>query len=434
MSVRDRLNRLTGEETKKPEANPRNETISELRKRVEALMARRERISQAGSSQPRDSAVPLEHVVTGEEVEMPQGRFFFSRSIFKAEDFHGHFRVCDLSCISMRAAGILASSSDLARSTPADALFLDTETTGLAGGTGTFPFLIGLGWFEQGSFVTCQLFARDFSEECAMLAFLCEAAAERRFLVTFNGKAFDVGLLAARFILNRLRDPLSTMPHLDLLHPSRRLLGHRLENTRLVTLEEAVLGVQREGDIPGQEIPQRYFDWLKRRDGRALGDVFKHNRFDIVSMASLTKHLTDLLEDRHDSSHAHHADLLSAARLLHERGHTGLAKPMFERLVNFSGPDIELSAKRLLSLILKKSGQWSRAVALWEEMIFCDPYDVFAVEELAKWYEHHVHEFGRAAEMVSGILERTEALTEMERQAFAYRLERLLHKASTTQR
>ncbi len=144
-----------------------------------------------------------------------------------------------------------------------DGLFLDTETTGLAGGTGTFPFLIGLGWFEAGSFVTCQLFARDFSEERAMLRYLSELASGKQFLVTFNGKAYDLNLLAARFILNRSPDTLTTMPHIDLLHPSRRIFAHRLENARLSTIETHVLGVKREGDVPGFEIPQRYFDWLQ---------------------------------------------------------------------------------------------------------------------------------------------------------------------------
>ena len=181
------------------------------------------------------------------------------------------------------------------------------------GGTGTFPFLIGLGWFEAGSFVTCQLFARDFSEEGAMLRYLSELASGKQFLVTFNGRAYDLNLLATRFILNRCRDTLSAMPHIDLLHPSRRILAHRLENARLSTIETHVLGVERDGDVPGFEIPQRYFDWLRQRDGRLLEDVFTHNRLDVVSMASLLKYLTDLVEDSQEMEHSHHGDLLKLA-------------------------------------------------------------------------------------------------------------------------
>src|SRR5208337_3040506 len=101
---------------------------------------------------------------------------------------------------------------------------------------------IGLGWFEEGSFITCQLFARDFSEEKAMLTCLTDLASAKRFLVTFNGRAYDLNILAARFILNRSEDVLSGMPHIDLLHPSRRMFGSRLENARLVTIEANVLG------------------------------------------------------------------------------------------------------------------------------------------------------------------------------------------------
>jgi uncharacterized protein len=430
MSIRDRLNRLTGEESKKPEPQSKNETISELRKKIETIMDRRESLVRPSPAPNTRGAVPLEHVVSGEEVEMPDGRFFFSRCCFEGSNYHGHHKVCDLASFSMKAAGILASSRELACMSSEDALFLDTETTGLAGGTGTFPFLIGLGWFEQGNFITCQLFARDFSEEKAMLSFLCETANRKRFLVTFNGRAFDVGLLATRFILSRIPDPLSSMPHLDLLHPSRRLLSHRLENCRLVTLEHAVLGFLRQDDIPGMEIPQRYFDWLRRRDGRALEDVFKHNRFDIVSMASLTRHLTDLLEGRY-AEDTHYGDVLSAARLLHERGHTEPAVRMYECLMEAPIREAVSNARRSLSLIHKKSGQWEQAVAIWEEMIAQDRYDLFAVEELAKWYEHRKRDFERAVELVNSVLDGGHRLSDEDRQSLEYRLNRLLHKVGS---
>ena len=128
-----------------------------------------------------------------------------------------------------------------------------------------------------------------------MLAHLSELASAKRFLVTFNGRAYDLNLLSSRYILNRKEDVLLGMPHIDLLHPSRRMFAHRLENARLLTIEAHVLGVRRADDVPGYEIPQRYFDWLRRRDGRLMEDVFRHNRFDIVSMASLRKYLRPVL-------------------------------------------------------------------------------------------------------------------------------------------
>ncbi len=430
MSLKDRINRLTGEGVKPVQADPRQERISELRRRIEEVMNRREHIAPAVAPQPRGTAVALERVVEGEEVETEYGRFFCSRSTLAEKDFHGHSRVGDLACLNMDTAAFLAGSQALKGFSLEDGLFLDTETTGLAGGTGTFPFLIGLGWFEKGSFITSQLFARDFSEERSMLAFLSALASAKRFLVTFNGRAYDLNLLSSRHILNRIQDVLFGMPHIDLLHPSRRMLAHRLENARLVTIEAQVLGVRREDDVPGYEIPQRYFDWLKRRDGRLMEDVFSHNRLDIMSMASLLKHLAGLVEGGHEMPDAHPGDLLCAARLHHDRGDLESARRMLEPLKECTHPDIAVNARKSLSLIHKRALQWEEAVSLWKDIIAVHPHDVFAAEELAKWYEHHARELGLAMELVQRILDDARHLAETERQSLEHRMKRLLHKMS----
>ena len=427
MSLKDRLDRLTGEAGSPFQADLKQDSVSELRSRINAIMNRRERLGAPTIPEMKDRSVSLESVVSGEEVKTPQGRFFLSRSRLEAADFHGHSRVGDLICPGMEAVAFLAGADVLKGLSVEDGLFLDTETTGLAGGTGTFPFLIGLGWFEDGSFITCQLFARDFSEETAMLAFLCELASRKRFLVTFNGKAYDLNLIATRFILNRSQDLLAGMPHLDLLHPSRRIYSRRLENVRLVTLEASVLGVSRGQDVPGHEIPQRYFDWLRSRDGRFMADVFRHNRLDIISMASLLKHVTDLVEGRHNAAYSHHDDLLSVAKLHYDRGDFASAGRILEPLSRSGQAGVAQSARMALSVIKKKTNQWTEAVSVWKEMIASDPCDVFAAEELAKWYEHHVREFSLAAEIVAGILD-GKMLDEPDRLAMEHRLRRLFRK------
>ncbi len=345
---------------------------------------------------------PLEHVVAGEEARTPYGAFFVSRGTMNPDDLHGRMRICDAAAASMEAAAFLAGLSMAKHVSLSDGLFLDTETTGLMGGTGTFPFLIGLGWFEADSFVTCQLFARDFSEEGAMLRYLSELAHGKQFLVTYNGRAYDLNLLAARFILNRCKDTLSAMPHIDLLHPSRRLLAHRLENARLSTIEAHVLGVEREGDVPGFEIPQRYFDWLRQRDGKLLEDVFAHNRLDVVSMASLLKYLTDLV-DNQGMAHNHHGDLLRLAGLIHERGDGERAGRMLEALSASHHADVAMGARQTLSLIYKKAHRWEEAALLWQHLVASDPLNFFAVVELAKFYEHHTRECGKALELVRNL-------------------------------
>ena len=289
------------------------------------------------------------------------------------------------------------------------------------------PFLIGLGWFETGSFITCQLFARDFSEERAMLRYLSELAADKQFLVTFNGRAYDMNLLTARFILNRSHDTLTTKPHIDLLHPSRRIFAHRLDNARLSTIETQVLGVRRDGDVPGFEIPQRYFDWLRLRDGKLLEDVFTHNRLDIVSMASLLKHLADLAEDCQEVSQGQHDDFLKMAGLLYERGNPEKAERMLELLLTSHKPEVVMSARRSLSLIYKKAHRWEDATRLWQDLLAANPKDVFAGEELAKFFEHHAREFGKALEIVSKLLDDSIHLSDDERVSLEHRLQRL-HK------
>jgi uncharacterized protein YprB with RNaseH-like and TPR domain len=425
VSLKDRLNRLTGETAKPFQTDHGQEKTSELRRRIDQIMSRRERIVPASTPKIRRNAMPLEDAVAGGETRTQYGNFFVSRSTLNADDVHGHGRICDFACPSIEATAFLARPRMSKDVSIEDGLFLDTETTGLAGGTGTFPFLIGLGWFEAGSFITCQLFARDFSEEGAMLRYLSELASSKQFLVTFNGRAYDLNLLATRFILNRSPDTLTTMAHIDLLHPSRRIFAHRLENARLSTIETHVLGVNREGDVPGFEIPQRYFDWLQQRDGGLLEDVFKHNRLDIVSLASLLKHIADLSEDSQKLRHGHHGDLLKLAGLIYERGDPEKARKMLESLIMSQHMDVVMGARLSLSLIYKKAHRWEDAAKLWQDLVAADPHDVFAVEELAKFYEHHTREYGKAMEIVCRLLEEAMHLCDAERISLEHRLQRL---------
>ena len=431
MSLKDRLGRLITDTDKPSGAGTEPEKISELRRKVENVMARRERIVPAGIPGTRSNPTPLNAVVDGEEARTPSGNFFLSRSTLNGDDTHGHCRICDLARTSMEAAAFLAGRQFHEDISITGGLFLDTETTGLAGGTGTFPFLIGLGWFETDSFITCQLFARDFSEESAMLTYLSELASTKDFLVTFNGKTFDLNLLATRFILNRCQDTLSALPHIDLLHPSRRILSHRLENARLSTIEADVLGVRRVGDVPGMEIPQRYFDWLRHRDGRLLEDVFAHNRLDVVSMASLLKYLADILEGSEEISHGHHGDLLKLAVMIHERGDPEKARRILEALIPSHHREVAMSARRHLSLMHKKAHRLNEAAALWQYLLASNSRDVFAAVELAKFYEHHTREIEKALQIVRNLLNEATRLSDGERSLLQHRLRRLRNKAST---
>ncbi len=429
MSVKTRLQRLTGETGPVEKSPNREKEISELRRRIDIIMTRRPEANVPPRDQYLGERVDLADVVRGDEVENAHGRFFLFHDEMAPSSRHGSRRIDEFSSLDMRRAALLANEEEIVGCQCTEGLFLDTETTGLSGGTGTIAFLIGVGWFNGDTFITEQIFARDFSEERAALAYLSELAREKRFLITFNGKSFDVGLLSARFIMNRLPDPLSGLPHLDLLHPSRRLLGHRLENSRLGTIEREVLGLRREGDIPGSEIPQRYFDWLRRRDGRLVGDIFEHNRLDVISMATLTVHLAEILGYETERDDIPHEDVLAAARLLLDRGCEEEARGFLTSLLSSENGDVAYDAGRILSLFCKRRGDWTEAVGIWEKMVAEDAYHIFAVEELAKWCEHRKGDCDRALNLVINVLENAPFLSIDERHAFTYRLDRLKRRA-----
>ena len=222
------------------------------------------------------------------------------------------------------------------------------------------------------------------------------------------------------------------MPHLDLLNPSRRLLSHRTTNCRLVTLEDEVLGFRRTGDVPGSEIPQRYFDWLRSRNPLLMEDVFEHNRFDIVSMASLVSHLTEVLSgDGIDK--AHPGDTLAAAKLHKDHGNREIMREMIDAIAAIDDLSYSKEAKKMLSLIHKKSEQWQEAVCLWEDIAAADSSDIFALAELAKFCEHRSHDIGRALALVEQAL-RHNFLTEDERTSFEHRRKRLILKNTGSDR
>ncbi len=429
MSTIKRLQRLTGENSTKIRKSPSADEISELRRRIEAITSRRSMGTQKPVSRPYENRFPLEDVIRGEEIVNAFGKFFIVHGRHAASAKHGSRSIREMSALDMKTASILANNADIASFDCKDALFLDTETTGLAGGTGTFAFLIGLGWFEAGTFRTQQLFARDFSEEKACLCFLLEIAQDKSFLVTYNGKTFDVGLLSTRFILNRLPDGLTAMPNLDLLHPARRLFGHRLENNRLATMEKDIIGFHRYGDIPGSEIPQRYFDWLRYSDARPLADVFEHNRLDVISMAALSVHLAELLDSKPDIQRNGHADLLAASRLLVDRGDATGARTILEALIKANNVHATLEARKSLSLIHKRHGSWKDAVQFWDAMLLQDPGNFFAVEEMAKYLEHRRRDYRKAIDIINEALSLPHPRTALERDALLYRLKRLKSRA-----
>ena len=184
--------------------------------------------------------------------------------------------------------GLLALDPALSTCDPRRALYLDTETTGLAGGTGTVAFLVGLAFFDEAhqTFVLEQLLLRRLGEEAPILELLERRLADASMIVTYNGKSFDVPLLRTRFVMNRMKRP-AEPPHLDLLHVARRVHRHRLTTCTLSSIESEVLGRERVGDITGMDIVEAYAHFLRTGDDGALHGVVTHNEHDVLAMVAL---------------------------------------------------------------------------------------------------------------------------------------------------
>jgi uncharacterized protein YprB with RNaseH-like and TPR domain len=288
---------------------------------------------------------------------------------------------------------------------PSKWLFLDTETTGLAGGTGTYAFLIGLAWWDAGALQVEQLFMRDFAEEYSLLHELAARVAERPVLVTFNGKTFDWPLLDSRFTMTRTIGTPRLAAHLDLLHPARALWKLRLGSVRLVELERHVLdaprlGWHRENDIASALIPQFYFDYLRGGPADPLVGVLRHNQMDLRGLAALACKINGLLASQAaERNGVDSLDLFGLSRFLERRGDSARAQAACSQALDLGLPaEFRPGAHRDLAFLAKRRGDHDAAAALWLELA-ADPQDgVLACEQLAIHYERRKKDPARALE------------------------------------
>jgi uncharacterized protein YprB with RNaseH-like and TPR domain len=288
---------------------------------------------------------------------------------------------------------------------PSKWLFLDTETTGLAGGTGTYPFLVGIAWWDAGGLQVEQFFMRDFSEEHSLLHELAARLAERPVLVTFNGKSFDWPLLENRFTMTRAIATPHLAAHLDLLHPARALWKLRLGSVRLIELERRVLdaprlGWHREDDIVSAFIPQYYFDYLRGGPCDPIAGIVRHNQMDLRGLAALFGKINSLLASQDtDRDGVDSLDLFGLSRFFERRGDSDRAEVACSQALELGLPaEFRPRARRELALLAKRRGDHAAAVALWIELS-ADPQDgVLACEQLAIHYERRAKDPTRAAE------------------------------------
>ena len=270
---------------------------------------------------------------------------------------------------------------------PAEQLvFLDTETTGLAGGTGTVAFLLGVGRIDGDELHLRQFFLTGFRGEAALLQEAAAWTAGRPYLVTFNGKSFDVPLLTTRYRLARLPDPFAALHHVDLFHPTRRAFSRQWPDCRLQTAEQRLLGFQRAHDLPAHLVPETWFAFVRRGTTHRLPDLLAHNRWDLVSLVALLPALTEAFSTPAERG----ADVVAIARYWCMRGDEGTA------LAHLQAHERQLDTTGLLDLALlyKRRQLWDCAVSIWQRL--AERQCVPALEHLAKYYEHVQHDY-RAA-------------------------------------
>jgi len=296
-------------------------------------------------------------------------------------------------------------------------LFFDLETTGLSGGAGTLAFLVGCGYFEGDSFHTRQYFLSGYEAEHELLQHLADLTSRFNGLVTFNGRTFDVPLIDTRYLFHRLESPFSSLPHFDMLQPARRLWRRRGGATRahrqrwsggspgdaascsLGALEEAILGVQRFDDVPGFEIPGRYFNYLRTGNLEPLQAVFEHNRLDLLSLAALTAIAAQMADQGPGGVPSPH-EALAMGQIYERLGRTEDADACFSRAsgmgdlawdVNAIDPVIRADALRSLALHRRRQHRHDDAAAAWRALLESGAAPDYQQEARRALAIHHEH-------------------------------------------
>lgn len=371
-----------------------------------------------------------------------KSRCFVVERRVSADGYHGRLQIGALAEDLRRAE---SHAPLLANGAPArwPFVFFDLETTGLSGGAGTYPFLVGCGWFDgEGAFVTKQHVLSTLAEERSMLVAVARQLEEAGALVSFNGRSFDAPLLESRFLYHRLPWTAGRLPHVDVLHPARRFWradpGEASEESScsLGSLERIVLGAGRSHDVPGFEAPARYFQFVRTGDPRPLAGVLEHNRMDLLSLAGLTVRLLRLVNEGPDvASDAREA--VALGRMFERAGLRTRATESYERALAFEsaglrgrgGPLTRLEALRALAHLARLARRYEEAAQRWREVLDAPgcprPMAREAAEALAVHHEHRVRDLVTA---------RTFALRTLEVGAIASRKKAVRHRLDRIER
>jgi len=363
--------------------------------------------------------------------------FLRRRLIYPLDHRHGDQRLAEL---HETAHELAAFHPTLPEPEPGEILFLDLETTGLGAGTGTIPFMVGIGYMEATQFVIEQLFIRHPAEERAMLSYLHDWLSRRRFLATYNGKTFDWPALSGRYVMHGWRSGLTAPLHLDFLHPSRSIWRHTLDSCKLSRVEEARLGIHRTDDVPGAMAPALYYQYLADGDPLPLAAVFRHNEIDMLSLAALAIRYGRLLGGALGSELPYPEqpeEQLRTGLWLERMGKTADAELLYDRLMASEEPPGDWCL--LLAARDKKVGNWERAVVLWQKAAHLAETTSSPITEahieLAMYHEHRTKDLAKALHyaklafaMSGGASAPRKGPKPQDRETIRKRVERLLTK------
>ncbi|TFG73910.1 MAG: hypothetical protein E4H23_12825 [Chrysiogenales bacterium] len=339
---------------------------------------------------------------------------------------YGKVRLGDWLALAPGSLAIIAGSEVFAAVDPRRVVFFDSETTGLAGGTGTIPFMLGFGFFSEQSFQVKIFMLQDLDREGDFLLAVAEFLRQGEFsaAVTYNGKAFDFPLLETRYILQRQRFPLLDLPHLDFLFTARTIWKNTYDSRKLGYLGEMLLGLSRSDDIEASSIPALYFSFLRSQAFSLIEPVMEHNAMDLVGLAAVVLLGLGYLEDY--SLTADGGEILGLGMLCERAGLLEKAEAYY-RAARESGSRSEVQnlAMRRLSVLLKKKKLYGEALELWQQLSAAD--DLQAQREISVHYEHRERNYVLALSYVEKALSGG-SLSPARQQELEKRLERLRKK------
>ncbi len=382
------------------------EQLAHLRRRIARIDRKYTRpTTKPPIARPQPSIPAPEDWLQGAEVTTPHGVHYETERLYERHRRHGSVGIVDLESLSHDLLDPI-TNGQIRGVPPEKWCFLDTETTGLAGGSGTYAFLVGVGRITPQGFRVRQFFMRDFGEEASQLSALTEHLKQFDVLITYNGRTYDQPLLETRFRMVRQRPPFSSLEHLDLLFGARRLWNLRFDSCRLVELENQILGVERQGDLPGELIPYVYFEYVRTHEIFRLMPVFHHNAIDILSLACLTAIVPRAFHAGHDGF-SHGAEMVGLARWWRQAEQPENALALFRQAIEKNLSD-ELLFRTLwdIAALEKKLGREHAALPVLTDLARSrNPWRAAAFVELAKYYERRERNYALALEMTRSAIE-----------------------------